>query len=281
MTHAPSSSYHCFAIELDGRDGSFGLPGSWEDPALGPGPGPGPGPDRGCRVPDDLPITASFRPLPALSCLGGVQSVAHVTFPIGSPLGGTGGATLPLTLLQCCAGGGGGGGGAGTREVWMQVGTERVVALSQLSIINEVDDDGLTYPETAQVVPMSLSSQTAKLWTCCGGGTTRLLASIDGSCFLLGTNPTLDPSLGHPDVLLSILSALCPEQGLSPEDCNAIGGLAVGVLWLAGKAYGHACSTYYLLCAALGLPFPALPPPTLSIAASTTAPEWSQNKLSM
>ena len=268
VTHAASNSYHCFAVETEGRRGAFGF-AAWHDSS-----------SSGRRGPVS---TAAFRPLSSLSCTGSVQSVAHVTVPLGSPFGGTGGAAVPATFIQSCEGGG------GCREIWLQLGSERVAALSQLVMQSDaiLDLDPCFSPQS-----ISLSAQSAHLQTLDGGRGVKLLAVLGdrvgngtGECVLLTTAWSLDSAVGSVDVALAVLAALSPRVNglLSAGDSNTLGGLALGVLLLASKAYGPHCSVFYLLCASLGLPFPPLPPSALLSAGGPAAalPTLSPGQLSV
>ena len=238
VLHAASGSYRCLSVELDGRVGCFGL--GAEAATGGAGAAQADLPSGA-----DATLRAALRPLPSLSAEG-VQSMAHAC----QPLEGVEGVTLPIALLQSSAG----------RDFWLQLGSERV-ATTLLSM-----EDDLAVAGQGQL----LCSTDSILSTRGRGDSPLLFASLKGECLMLSLGPSFDRAAGRSDVLLALLSAPQPSGAVSEVECNALNGLTVGVMLLAGRLYGPACGVLYVLLAAFGLSFPPLPPPALMHGASTS-----------
>ena len=256
--------YTCSRVNMDGYSGGFALSGK----CCG-----GLGPTGVARAVG----SAKLIPLPALSLphagtgagagAGGVLSIAHAWVPLGLSCPSFSG--MPITYLQ-------------TPKlnpnpnpnhamsVFLQVGSERI-ALGAMFVIDDAES-ALEGPGLG--LGLGLGSEGCILQTHGGGrgaqvaavGATRMSGSSsplgNARSALLSTVLAIFPDKGAicTEVLVAVLNTLRDGGSWSDAEGHELTGLACAVMILAARMYGPDCAGYYLLSAALALPFPSLPP---------------------
>lgn len=238
VLHPSSGRYRCLSIDVDPKPACFG-----HTHAMG-----------STRSTTGSTVKrATFRPIPSLNGED-IRSMAHMSVPMSSPVGQVGsGVNIPVSLIRTSSSG-----------VWLHVGSERVAA-THLTLTDDIGGDAVV-----------LGSTGVELATVHCGRTLQLLARLHGQSSLMSMQSTLfkgsNNHAGAHEVLLSVLSALQPTNSLGRAECNSLAGLVVGVMLLAADLYTPSSSAYYLLSAALSLPFPSLPPQFLTSTAPSLAP---------